>query len=207
MKKQNRILQGVVIALLVASCGSPPPPPPAPTPPPAPQNAATSCTPMSGFTPVQTAGGNRPSYAGSLVATSPINGRVSGSNSVEAYLFYLRAPMAGNSTEQIVGNVGLRVQELTGRNLQTGEIPVVCLTAPTATPGQIQISTGRIQMVLSGPYPILNIQSGQTQQQGSVEVQIGYACPAYVTQQGRISGCVDVRSYGYPGGFMSFYAQ
>jgi hypothetical protein len=211
-----RILGATALVLMLAACGNAPVPIPAP---PAPGGQPVygaglgSCPSVGGAQPVQTSGASQGYYA-DLPAQNPVS-----AGDFVMGLFYQRLPTAGYQVENVVGMGAVKIPALTGY-FQNGVIPV-CVSSNNNSPGLMNVASGGIRIKMTGQLPALPqgsipgspIPNGylygfqSTQSMGSVEVRVGWTCDAWVVPQGRVIGCIDVISYGYPGGSMSYRAQ
>lgn len=204
--------------LILAACGSNPPPAPAPVPVPG-NPYMGSCGSVTGVSPVQVTPGSTPGYYADLVTQNPMY-----SGNFMMNLFYTQAPQAGMQVQNIVGSGAIKLPILTG-GYQSGNLVPLCVSSNGNSPGQISIAQGAVQIRMTGPLPSpqQNVYptpyptsyGGYPQmyppttgvQSGSIEVRVGFSCPAGITPQGRIKGCIDVYSYGYISGSQSYIAN
>jgi hypothetical protein len=171
-----------------------------------------SCGTVSGAQPVQANGAT--GYYADLLSQNPIS-----SGDFVMSLFYQRVPTAGMQVENVIGAGAVKIPALTGY-LQNSIIPV-CVTSNNNSPGLLNIASGGVRIKMTGPLPVMPqgaipggaIPTGypygyqSTQSMGSVEIRVGYSCDAWIVPQGRVIGCIDVISYGYPGGSQSYRVQ
>lgn len=207
-----RSITVTAVVFLLAACGGNPVPVPAP---PSGNNygygqGMGNCGSVSGAAPVQTTG--QTGYYADLLSPNPVS-----SGDFVMTLFYQKVPVAGSQVENVVGAGAVKIPALTGY-LQNSIVPV-CVTSNNNSPGLLNVASGGVRIKMTGPLPVLpqgTIPGGMiptgwgyqtNQSMGSVEIRIGYSCDAWIVPQGRVIGCIDVISYGYPGGSQSYRAQ
>lgn len=214
--KSVKIITVAAAILMLSACGGTPAPLPAP-PPATPGYGAGvgACGGVAGAQPVQPPGATTAGYYATLNSANPMS-----TGDLAVNFFYQSVPTPGYQVANVVGSGAVKIPALTGYVQASGVIPV-CVSSNNNSPGLLNPASGGIKIKMTGPLPQMPQGAipggpipmgypygyGTNQSMGTVELRIGWSCDAWIVPQGRVIGCVDVISYGYPGGSQSYYAQ